>query len=310
MALTDFEKSKIDELKALGYSSREISKMLWGTKTRKSTVNDYLKSSGKNIKPDGPVIFFGDVECSPSIVMAFRRFKENISPNQVIQEPYLLTFAGQFLGDDKIISDKLTNYDEFNHDITDDFKLVKHLWYILDRTDIFVAHNAGFDTGWFNQRCAYWDLPPPSPYKVVCTLQTLRKEFSLPANSLDAATRYFNITRKLDNEGFSLWKRCVEGDRKAFDEMETYNRGDIPTLVELYNKIKPFMKRHPNMGAYTDEMCCSRCGSINLTKSDNSAYTDLSKFDLYQCDDCGSWSRGRSNKRTKDEMRSTLTKVS
>lgn len=302
-------------------SSRQIAKAVLGSKSKKSTVNDYIKRLGlrnsviEKVKEEykGAKIFLGDVECSASVVYSFSRFKAFIQPDQVIQEPYLLTVAGKWLHNPAIVSYKLTDYETFKTDITNDYEMVMDLWKILDECDIFIAHNAKFDVGWLNQRFAYWGIKPPSPYKVIDTLREIKSAFTLPARSLAASANYFELpNRKLDNSGWSLWKRCMEGDVDAFLEMETYNIGDITSLEDLYLKVRPFMKNHPNVALpYNDGvMRCPKCGSSNLIKVEDKSYSTLvSDYDLYYCPESQSYCRGRKNTRSKEVMGGTTITV-
>jgi len=100
----------------------------------------------------------------------------------------------------------------------------------------------------------------------------------------------------------------MTGDVEAFVEMVTYNIGDITTLEDLYLKLRPFMKNHPNVALYQDskEECCVACGSSNLEVLEGkSAYTQLSEFEVLRCE-CGKINRRRKNLRSKEEMQNTL----
>jgi DNA polymerase III, epsilon subunit and related 3'-5' exonucleases len=263
----------------------------------------------------GAKIFLGDVETSYTISYHFGRFKQFISPKQVIQEPYMLTFAGKWLHNPSIFSRKLPDYpEEFARDFKSDRKLIEDLWQVLDECDVFVAHNARFDRGWANQRFAYYGMQPPSPYITIDTLAGLKEAFSLPSNSLEAACNYFELdSRKLSNGGAELWRRCMEGDPEAFDEMESYNIGDIPTLEELYLTVRPYMRKHPNLALFHPDqsvMRCVRCGSDDLVEEKGkSAHTYLSKFKVYRCQECGSCARDRQNVREKAAMKKTLANI-
>lgn len=320
--LSDQEIKEIKELLAQDKSYREIARIVLGRESRKSTIGDFVKRQNfdetfeiEDNKEEykGAKIFVGDVETSASIVYSFSRFKAFIKPDQVIQEPYLLTVAGKWLHNEAILSYKLPDYDSFKTDVTNDHQMMVDLWDILDECDIFVAHNAKFDVGWLNQRFAYWGMKPPSPYKVIDTLKEIKLAFTLPARSLAASANYFELpNRKLDNAGWSLWQRCMEGDETAFDEMETYNIGDITSLQDLYLKVRPWMKTHPNVTFKYDDgvMRCPKSGSANLVKVKDRKYSTLvSEYDLYYCPDSQSYCRGRKNIRTKDDMQKTLIVV-
>lgn len=281
------------------------------------TLAEVQKSFIEKIKDNnqGAKIFLGDVETSYTISYHFGRFKQFISPKQVIQEPYMLTFAGKWLHNPSIFSRKLPDYpEEFARDHKSDRKLIEDLWQVLDECDIFVAHNARFDRGWANQRFAYYGMQPPSPYITIDTLAGLKEAFSLPSNSLEAACNYFELdSRKLSNGGAELWRRCMEGDPEAFEEMESYNIGDIPTLEELYLTVRPYMRKHPNIALFHPDqsvMRCVRCGSDDLVEEKGkSAHTFLSKFKVYRCQECGSCARDRQNVREKAAMKKTLANI-
>ncbi|QYC52458.1 DNA polymerase III, epsilon subunit [Salmonella phage SSBI34] len=347
MANVTFTIEQVLELMKAGLSQREVARTL-GKESQESTVRNMLRremaryevdnvvdllkvsegSTDSSFAPEdlefiesvkqkaaGAKVFLGDVETSPSIAYSFGRFKQFIAPKQVIMEPYMLTFAGKWLHNPSIFSRKLTDYpEEFSRDHRSDRKLVEDLWKILDECDIFIAHNARFDQGWANQRFAFYGMKPPSPYVVIDTLKALKEAFSLPSNALEAACNYFELdSRKLSHEGFNLWRRCVEGDPSAFEEMETYNIGDIPTLEELYLTVRPWMKKHPNISLFHPDqsvMRCVRCGSDQMIEEKGKfATTYLSKFKVYRCQGCGSCARDRKNVREKAAMKKTLANI-
>lgn len=315
MALSNEEKQEIIKAIDQEISNREIARTILGRESRESSIRHFRKQMEKelNSSTKAPRILIGDVECSSTVSYTFSRFKAFISPIQVIQEPYLLTFAGKWLNQDTVFSYKLTDYPLFQTDYKSDYELVKDIWNLLDQCDIFIAHNANFDKGWMNARFALYGLNPPSPYKVIDTLKQLRQHFTLPANSLAAACQYFNLkNQKLDNSGFELWRRCMEGHVEAFDEMETYNIGDILALEELYLKILPWIKDHPNLALYYKDAKprCVKCGSEDLVLDpSHTVFTAISEFELYKCSCCGSHNRARTNIRTKEMMKSTLANV-
>lgn len=346
MSNVTFTIDQVLELMKAGLSGREVARTL-GKESQESTVRNMIKrekeargvatveellagveapeSSFTEDEQDflervraknlGAKIFLGDVEVSTTLAHTFGRFKAFISPKHVVTEPYMLTFAGKWLHNPAIFSRKLPDYpEEFAKNHRSDRKLVEDLWHILDECDIFIAHNARFDRGWANQRFAFYGMQPPSPYVVIDTLAALKEAFSLPSNALEAACNYFELeSRKRSHEGITLWIRCYDGEVEAFEEMEEYNIGDIPTLEELYLTCRPFMKKHPNVALYhpdQETMRCVRCGSSNLLAQPGKVGTTyLSAFSIYRCGDCGSNSRDRRNLRSKGAMALTLANV-
>lgn len=287
----DYIAQKIEE----GISNRQIAKDLWGRDSFESRIrrakSEGLLDIGDAIEHKAPKVLFFDVEVSASIVAAFSMFKHFSTPDHVIQMPYMLTFACEWMDKPNDIHGyKLDDYPLFDSNPRDDFELIKQLWDYLDAADWVIAHNINFDQGWFAQRCVVHGLPQPSPYKLICTLKACKKAFSLPSNSLDYTTKYFGVEfNKFKHDGISLWIRCWQGDRNAMSEMLSYNIGDIPTLRELYYKIRPYIPNHPNFGLYGDmkEVSCVCCGSKDLTYLSTPATTSISVFNSVRCESCG-----------------------
>lgn len=320
--MSNFTETQLEmiRLKQEGFASRHIGKVLGVSKT---SVNDTYKRYLDTVKTPtndlekvlGAKVLFLDLEVSASIVAAFNMFKHFSTPDHVIQFPYILTYASNWLHEspDNVECYGLDDFESFETDVTDDKELVERLWKKLDDADIVVIQNEGFDRGWFTQRCAVHGLPEPSPYRVVCTLKGMKKSMSLPSNSLGYSTKYFDLPhKKLHNEGISLWIRCMEGDLEAFDKMKTYNIGDIPTLRELYLRIRAYIPNHPNIALYfgdNETMRCSVCGSEHLELLEGKAYTNLSIFDAYRCKDCGTVKRSGVSNTTAGERKKLLRNV-
>lgn len=306
---------KVITMKEEGYSNRAVAKTVFGSKSKCSTVSDIYTAYRKgqltlvsnNTKPKEPKILFLDLEIAPTIAAVFNRYKTNVGVDAVLEEPYILTVAHSLLNEDEVTTKGIDDFPLFRYDTQNDYQLVEYIRDLINDADIVVAHNAKFDKGWFNQQLANWNLSPPQPYKLVCTLNACRKHFNLPANSLDAACKYFGLGRKVKHKGMSLWLDCKKGDLTALAEMKKYNKGDIPTLKELYLKVRPFMNEHPNVQMYYDEIepRCRVCGSTELT-SIKETFTPAGKFSTCQCKECGATSKTSHNLLSKEEKQALL----
>ena len=87
-------------------------------------------------------------------------------------------------------------------------------------------------------------MQPPSNFKQIDTLKLARKHFALTSNKLaymtdKLCTKYKKLTHH-KFEGFELWKECLDGNLKAWKEMEKYNKHDVLALEELYTKLIPW----------------------------------------------------------------------
>ena len=92
----------------------------------------------------------------------------------------------------------------------------------------------------------------------------------------------------------------MEGDKEALNYMLKYNKKDVTILEEIYLKLRPWIKNHPNMGNLAgDKEACASCGSSNISLIKGKYYyTNVSKYPLYRCKDCGAISRGRHSIKT------------
>lgn len=236
-------------------------------------------------------ILIFDIETAPKISYVWRFFKENVGVDQVLHHGHVMSFAAKWLDEDDI-------YYHENRG-SDDSNIIEAMCGYLDRADIVVAHNGErFDSPQVIGRALVHGLSPPSPYKMVDTCKVARKEFGFPSNSLAYIAKVLGCDEKSDHKkfpGFKLWLECLKGNDEAWEEMAAYNIQDVETLEEVYLRMRPYIKNHPNVGVFSEEAeapTCNKCGSTHLHRR-GYAYTNVGKYPRYQCQDCGGWSRGR-----------------
>jgi len=247
-----------------------------------------------------------DIETAPKRAYVWRMWKENVSYSQLISDWFMLTWSAKWHGDTHIYGDKLTPK-EVNEE--NDYRIVHSLRDMMDEADVIVAHNGDkFDLPSINTRMVVNGITQPSPYRSVDTLKIAKRNFKFSSNRLDYLGEILGLGRKLDTGGFDLWARCMAGEAKAFQEMLDYNMQDVVLLEAVYDELRPYHKTHPNQGVTSDVPVCPKCGGKHMQKRGYSV-TQVSKYQRYQCQDCGSWARGRTNLRDKEEMNATLLGV-
>lgn len=238
-----------------------------------------------------PKILIFDIETAPMSAYVWRTFKENISLDQMLSNTFIICWSAKWLYSTEVFGECLTPEEIIDED---DSRIVKKLHDVFNEASIIVAHNSKrFDIPKANARFIINNLPPVTPYRVIDTLEVAKKQFAFDSNKLDALASYFNIPTKLDTD-FSLWKECMFGNQEALDYMFKYNKKDVEILEEVYLKLLPWIKNHPNMGTYFNNPTCSNCGNQDIVLQPNTYYyTNIGKYPVYKCKCCGSYSRGR-----------------
>ena len=238
-----------------------------------------------------------DIETLPLLSYHWRCFKENISAKQVVDACYIASYGAKWLGEKK-------HFYEDTSKQTEKQMLVK-LLKLLSEADMIVGHNiSGFDMKKIRGRCAVHRLPIPSPYKEVDTLRAAKNEFGFEINTLEYLATVLKLTNRKSSHkkypGFELWLGTLNGERAAWQEMKHYCLQDVDTTEELYLRIRPYDRRHPNVSVYldNDEPTCPKCGSTKLSPWPNRgynkwAYTNVGKYPLHKCGGCGGNYRGR-----------------
>ncbi len=234
-----------------------------------------------------PKILLYDLETFPNkgYFWAGKMYEVNII--KTIEYGGLASVAWKFLGDSKI---------QFlsREGKRDDKNIVKKLWELFDQADATVAHNGiAFDMKTSNTNILKYSMNPPSPYKSIDTKVEMKKYFRFDSNSLDAASRFLNLGRKLKHEGFDMWEECMADQPSAWKKMEKYNKHDVYLLEQLYNKLLPWMKPAINVAQLSGlEFGCPKCGSENLVLN-GMQLSPAGAYQRYRCKDCGGYCKAR-----------------
>lgn len=237
-----------------------------------------------------------DIETAPNIAYVWGAWKQNIYQKQWLEKSHIMSFAAKWLGSDDIfyVENRTSN----------DAEIVYNLYELLDLADIVVAHNGQkFDLPVIIGRGVVHGYKPPSPYFVVDTLLTARRELRLVSNSLANLCEELGLTTKDDHKnfpGFELWLECLRNNDAAWEEMKEYNIQDVESLEELYLRLRPYMRNHPNVARDGgDSVACVKCGSHRIQYR-GYYYTRAGLcYRRYVCLDCGGWGRVRFSEKDK-----------
>lgn len=226
-----------------------------------------------------------DIETAPNLAYVWGIFKENIPIQRLVSSGYVLCWAAKWYGTDEVMFDSIHK--------SSPKKMLKRIHRLLNEADAVIHYNGkSFDIPTLNKEFVSHEMEPPAPYKQIDLLQVCRAEFRFASNKLDYVAKQLGLGTKVGHEGFELWTKCMAGDPDAWVEMEKYNAHDVVLLEQLYERIRPWIKTHPNHGLYSDDaQLCPNCGSSHFIRR-GYAYTNAGKYPRFRCVDCGHWFRG------------------
>lgn len=228
-------------------------------------------------------LLFLDIETAPNTVHCWGLFKQTVSIKQIMESSYTMCWAAKWAGSKEVMFDSV-HASDYN-------TMVEGIYALLEEADVVVTYNGlKFDIPTLNKEFLLLGYPPPSPYKQIDLLKTMRSNFRFPSNKLDYVAQRLGLGQKTSHEGHELWIKCMADDDKAWKTMEKYNKQDVVLLEKVYNAVLPWVKNHPNRNVYAEEIGCPKCGSGKLQRR-GFARTITSVYQRYQCQDCGSWSQ-------------------
>lgn len=240
-----------------------------------------------------PKILIFDIETAPMQAFIWKRYKENISLEQTISESYMICWSAKWLYSEEVFGDVLLPEEAVRED---DLRITTTLYNLVNQADILVAYNGkNFDIPYMNQRFLVYGFDPYIPNYVVDPYETAKTVFKFSSNKMDNIATQLGLQNKIKTD-FSLWKGCVEGNEESLEEMLRYNKQDVVVLEEIYCRMLPWIKNHPNISNYFDDKDrCIKCGSENIIKLNKLFYTPSGRYELFKCKHCGSIFRGKKN---------------
>ena len=229
-------------------------------------------------------ILFLDIETAPNKAYVWGFFDQNISASQVEASSYVLCWAAKWLGNSEM------HFASVQKDHAK--KMLAGMHRLLDEADVVVHYNGlKFDIPTLNKEFIKNGYMPPSPYKQLDLLMVARRAFRFESNKLNYVASALKIGSKVKHEGFELWVKCMAGDEKAWAKMERYNRGDVTLLEKLYRRLRPWIVRHPNLGAHKDGIACPKCGGEKVQRRGEQV-AQTKTYLRYHCQTCSAWFRG------------------
>ena len=167
---------------------------------------DVVKEVEVEEKPNVRILCL-DLESSYTVLGGFQMFEQNFSPEQVLQQPIMICWSARFLHEDKIRHACLTSKEILS---LDDKRITEELRELMESADIILGHNVvGFDLKKINTRLLLNNLKPVRKHQTIDTYLIAKSVFDFDHNSLKGINKLLNIRQKVDNSGFSLWRKWL-----------------------------------------------------------------------------------------------------
>ncbi len=234
-----------------------------------------------------------DIESAHILAWVWSLFKPMIAISQIEKDWHILSWVAKWHNVNGLFYDAIWfNSVDKRYSLEAEKLTLEPLWILLDKADIVVAHNAKrFDVAKINAKFFEHNMSPPSPFKVVDTLQVAKRNFNFSSNKLDHISKLKGIGEKLKTD-FDLWLGVMAGDAGSCKKMLRYNKKDVILLEKMYTLMLPWISNHPNVGVFNDANAveCTNCGSTNIHYR-GYTYTNAGKYQRYVCKDCGKWSK-------------------
>lgn len=188
----------------------------------------------------------------------------------------------------------LNVWDVKKYNINDDKRVVKALYEVLKNADAVVTHNGKrFDWKFLQTRLLFHGLPPLHniPHIDTCTLA--KSNMFSYNNRLGYIGEWLVADKKMSHEGWDLWVKVYNGDKKAMKKMSDYCKQDVVLTEKVFIPLRPFATNIPNHNLWKGEdkdRVCPSCGSTRL-KSYGWRHTKATSYRRLRCLDCNSFSR-------------------
>lgn len=223
-----------------------------------------------------------DIETAPNLATVWGLFNQNIALNQLLKPGYTLCWAAKWHKDEELIYSSILDGHK---------RMIRRIHKLLSQADAVCHYNGNkFDIPTLNKEFMLLGLSPPTPAKQIDLLETARHRFRLASNKLDFVAQSLGLGCKHPHKGHELWLECMAKNREAFETMEAYNKQDVLLLEKVYDRLLPWIDKHPNRSVLDDTFCCPKCGSKSYHQR-GEAVQVTGRYMRYQCQDCGGWFR-------------------
>lgn len=207
---------------------------------------------------------------------------------------YILCAGWKVYGEKKVNIFKISDYNLYDKDPTNDKEVVRDMAEVLVSADIHVAHyGKWFDRTYLQSRLLHHGLDPIPNIPLVDTWKIAKDNLKLNSNRLQTITEFLQLEDKTPIRG-PHWVKAMSGNKTSLNYVVKHCRQDIVVLEQVYEKLRPLMTNHPNVNIVSGSTdSCPICGTKGKLQKRGFTIARVNKKQRYQCTECGGWSHGR-----------------
>jgi DNA polymerase elongation subunit (family B) len=234
-------------------------------------------------------LLFYDIEVALQLGYFYDQWNTNIPGHKIKHRGFLLSAAWKWHGKDKIYSVSLLDDPKrFKKNYRDDFHIVKTLAEQINEADAICAFNGdNFDIRELNTGLVLHGQRPLHQAVQIDPYKIAKKHFRFKGgNSLRNLCHVLGVSCEKLKVDDDIWIKAAEGDVKALKFVEKRCMSDIPTMIEVYEKLKPFAPAKINMNHFVKEVdVCPSCGHPEFVKY-GVMYLQSGPKQQWQCQKC------------------------
>ncbi len=173
-------------------------------------------------------------------------------------------------------------------DTAQDAKLMKLVYDKISEADMVVTwYGKVFDWKFLNTRMLEAGLPPLPDLPHVDLLFTAKHHLALTSNRLANVQEFLRLPTAKTQLTKRVWRRAQAGHVGDIKYIIDHCIKDVLVLDQTYQKLKPYVRQHPRVGAAAQKGC-RVCGGAVMKRGQ--AMTVLKgERQRVQCKTCGAW---------------------
>jgi DNA polymerase elongation subunit (family B) len=204
-----------------------------------------------------------------------------------------LCVAWKVLGERAVHSVSIDQSPTFDKDTTNDKYVVTTAAKALSAADIVCGwYSSKFDWPFLQTRLLAHKQKVMPPVSHLDAWRIAKYQMRMNSNRLATVSEFLGVEEKTKLSG-PLWIKAAAGNRQAIRYVVKHCRQDVVVLEEVYERIRPLCRTHPNMSAVKPvEGGCPICGVEGKLQESGYHIGPVRRYQRYRCRACRGWVRG------------------